>query len=101
MQTSKWGTALFTIHHDNGTTNEIAVSGRDWWALECLIAAGKGGCTSIERPAPRWSGYIHNLRGFGVPIETVHERHEGPFPGTHARYVLRARVTRSGGQEAA
>jgi hypothetical protein len=29
----------------------------------------------------------------GVPIDTIHEKHEGEFPGTHARYVLRATVT--------
>jgi len=30
----------------------------------------------------------------GVDIETVHETHDGPFRGTHARYVLRSRIER-------
>ena len=64
--------------------------GRDAWALMALKDAGERGVTSIENPAPRWSGYIHNLRRAGIPIETVHEKHGGPYPGTHARYVLRA-----------
>ena len=92
-----WGLALFTIYHPNGGIDQIAVSGRDRWALEALIAAGPKGCTPIDTPGPRWSGYVHNLRKLGVPIETVTEPHDGPFAGTHARYVLRASVERSEG----
>ena len=95
----RWGTALFTIHHDNGVTDEIAVSGRNRWALECLRAVGNEGCTPIYTTGPRWSACAHTLRDMGMPIETIHEGHDGPFKGTHARYVLRARVSRSGGQE--
>lgn len=87
-----WGTALFTIHKDDETTFEIAISGRDRWALEALVKAGTKGCTPIDTPGPRWSGYVHNLRKLGVPIETVTEPHNGPFSGTHARYILRATV---------
>jgi hypothetical protein len=29
---------------------------------------------------------------FGVVIETVTEKHGGPYAGTHARYVLRSDV---------
>lgn len=90
-----WGVALFTITHANGKTEAVAVSGRDRWALEALAAAGELGCTPIEKPGPRWSGYVHNLRKLGVPIETVTEPHDGPFAGTHARYILRASVARS------
>lgn len=95
-----WGQALFTIQHDDGATLDIIVSGRDRWALEALIAAGSQGCTPIDTPGPRWSGYVHNLRTLGVPIETVTEAHDGPFAGTHARYILRARVARSEGHMA-
>ncbi|WP_171207839.1 MULTISPECIES: hypothetical protein [unclassified Ruegeria] len=95
-----WGTALFTIHNQIDGTREIAVLGRDRWALEALIAAGPKGCTPIDTPGPRWSGYVHNLRNLGVPIETLTEPHDGPFAGTHARYVLRASVTRSEGRAA-
>ena len=90
-----WGAALFTIRKDNETTFDVVVSGRDRWALEALIKAGTKGCTPIDTPGPRWSGYVHNLRKLGVPIETVTEPHEGPFAGRHARYVLCASVTHS------
>jgi hypothetical protein len=65
------------------------------WALEALIKAGQHGCTPINYPAPRWSAYVHRLRCHGVKIETVREEHDGPFKGTHARYVLRCVVRRS------
>ena len=71
----------------------LTVFGRDAWALNQLLDAGERGCTPIDNPAPRWSGYVHNLRKLGVDVETIHEPHKGPFPGTHARYVLRSRVT--------
>ena len=70
----------------------ITVTGRDAWALQQLIEAGEWGCTPLDTPGPRWSGYIHNLRKLGVHIETIREPHAGPFPGQHARYVLRSRV---------
>jgi hypothetical protein len=70
----------------------IVVSGRDRWALEQLRGAGARGCTPIDNPAPRWAAYVHSLREMGVEIETLHEPHEGEFPGTHARYVLRCDV---------
>lgn len=66
------------------------VTGRDAWALAALMDAGGFGVTPIDTPAPRWSGYVHNLRRVGVPIETIHEKHGGPYAGTHARYVLTA-----------
>ncbi|WP_425093822.1 winged helix domain-containing protein [Tropicimonas sp. S265A] len=99
-ETSNWGTAPYTLYLPNQTQSYIAVSGRDRWALEALIAAGEKGCTPIDTPGPRWSGYVFNLRRLGVAIETVTEAHDGPFAGTHARYVLRSRVTRSQGQAA-
>lgn len=66
------------------------VKGRDLWALEQLM---QGPCTPITKPAPRWSAYIYKLRGFGVVIETEHEPHDGPFPGHHARYHLKSKIT--------
>jgi hypothetical protein len=63
--------------------------------------AGERGCTPIDEPAPRWSGYVFNLRQMGLEIETVHERHGGPLTGTHARYVLRSRVSRADGSKEA
>jgi hypothetical protein len=62
-------------------------------ALEGLIDAGTTGCTALERPAPRLASYVHRLRKLGVAIVTIREPHGGPFPGTHARYVLCSSVT--------
>jgi len=78
----------------------FTVRGRDAWALLELIAAGPKGCTPIDNPGPRWSAYVFNLRRIGLSIETQHERHKGPFAGTHARYVLRSAVEISEGPEA-
>jgi hypothetical protein len=71
---------------------EKSFDGRAAWALAALIAAGEKGCTPIDHPGPRWSHYIHELRRAGIAIETVEERHAGPYPGRHARYVLRSAV---------
>jgi hypothetical protein len=81
----------------DGDSFVIRVNGREAWALERLREAGPKGCTPIAQPAPRWSHYIFQLRGRGVPIETLHESHGGPFAGTHGRYVLRGLVTPEGG----
>ena len=71
----------------------VILRGRDAWTLEQLIAANDNGCTPIDNPAPRWSGYVHKLRKAGVVVETIREKHGGPFSGQHARYVLRSLVT--------
>jgi hypothetical protein len=70
----------------------VTVRGREAWALRMLMAAGEQGCTPIDHPGPRWSGYVHDLRKFGIAIETVREPHGAPFAGEHARYVLRSPV---------
>lgn len=77
---------------DAAGDRRATAEGRDAWALQELLAAGSKGCTPIDNPAPRWSGYIHKLRRAGVDIETVHEQHDGPFAGRHARYVLRSTI---------
>lgn len=72
---------------------DFDVTGRDAWALLQLVEAGERGCTPLDNPGPRWSGYVHNLRHVhGLDIETIHEAHGGPYAGTHARYVLRSLV---------
>ncbi len=88
----RWASAAFTVTNGNSEPFTVVVKGRDRWALESLIHAGKVGCTPIDHPGPRWSAYVFKLRGFGVDIETIHEKHEGSFSGTHARYVLRSIV---------
>ncbi len=83
----------FEIRNPDGSTSRISLHGRLRWALEALIRAGETGCTPIDQPAPRWSGYIHILRReFGVAIETIRETHGGPFPGRHGRYRLACRA---------
>ena len=62
--------------------------GRFAWALDQLVRAGATGVTPLENPAPRWSHYVFVLRREGLPIETIEERHSGPYRGRHARYVL-------------
>ena len=89
---------LYEIHAEGGGEPfTIGVVGREAWALDRLVEAGRLGCTTIEQPAPRWSAYVHGLRGHRVPIETVREQHGDAFPEHHARYVLRATVRLKGG----
>lgn len=72
-----------------GAEKPREVVGRYAWTLAELLRAGKQGVTPIERPAPRWSHYVHKLRTeHGITIETIDEPHGGAFPGTHGRYVL-------------
>jgi hypothetical protein len=71
---------------------ERSFKGRFAWALARLVGAGENGCTPIDHPGPRWSHYVHVLRRAGLEIESVDERHAGPYPGRHARYVLRSAI---------
>ncbi|QJF51978.1 winged helix domain-containing protein [Roseobacter ponti] len=64
------------------------LNGRLGWAFFELHKAGKRGVTPIERPAPRWSGYVHDLRGMGIAIDTEMVPHGGTYSGHHARYRL-------------
>ena len=66
-----------------------SLKGRDAWALAELIRVGERGCTPIDHPGPRWSAYVHKLRRAGLEIETLTETHGPPFPGHHARYILK------------
>ncbi|NDR59198.1 winged helix domain-containing protein [Aliiruegeria sabulilitoris] len=83
----------YRVQNGSDDPFRINITGRVNWAMEQLLAAGDNGCTPIFHPAPRWSHYIWVLRGECVEIETIHEPHEGEFPGTHACYVLRSQVT--------
>lgn len=79
----------------------IKVVGRDAWALQNLVRAGAQGCTPIDHPGPRWSHYVFKLRRFGFTIQTLDESHGGPFPGSHARYLLRSEVEILDGEKGA
>jgi hypothetical protein len=93
---------LLTVRAGIGDAGLVVTArGREAWALLALMTAGERGCTPIDHPGPRWSGYIHDLRRLGFVIETVREPHSGPFPGDHARYVLKSRVIRVDGPAAA
>ncbi len=74
------------------TGQNLTLSGWNAWALHQLHAAGEEGCTPIDNPAPRWSGYISFLRRMGFDIETRLVRHTRQLPDTCARYVLRSTV---------
>ena len=92
----------FLVTRPDGSQLSIFPKGRDAWALDNLIVAGNSGCTPITHVGPRWSAYVFKLRKvYGLDIETKHEAHEGPYPGTHARYVLKSVVVPVSESEAA
>lgn len=72
----------------------LGATSRRRWALEALMQAGSAGCTPLLHPAPRWSGYVADLRRMGVAIETLWASHGGTYPGRHGVYVLRSRIKR-------
>lgn len=86
--------AVFEIEPPGRAPFLIRLAGRERWTLEMLAKAGARGVAPIERPAPRWSAYVRQLRLAGVPIDTVREKHGGDFPGRHGRYFLCAVVRR-------
>ena len=67
----------YQLIHADGHRTVLTINGRDEWALQQLLRTGSKGCTPKDNPAPRWSGYVFNLRRMGIDIETVHERHGG------------------------
>lgn len=88
MTSSKTISKKFRVLPDG---KPFTVKGREAWALMHLINAGNAGCSPLEYPAIRWAAYVHDLRhDFGLIIETEHEAHGGPFPGSHARYRLKS-----------
>jgi hypothetical protein len=86
-------TLSLCVRIGDGDGPVVVVRGREAWALMALIASGEQGCTPMDHPGPRWSSYVYDLRKLGIFIDTIRERHKGPFPGEHARYVLRSRIT--------
>ncbi len=80
------------VQHQD-TAEVLLLKGHGAWTPACLIEAGESGITPIERPAPRWSGYVPSLRKRGLAIDTLDERHAGPYSGRHGRYVLRTVLT--------
>ena len=64
------------------------LSGRLGWTMYQLSLAGSHGVTPLEKPAQRWSSYVHQLRRKGIAVLTEMERHDGAYRGVHARYRL-------------
>ena len=58
---------------DAPDSDPIKLVGRDAWALECLFAAGPGGCTPLTHVGPRWSHYVWKIRRTGIAVETITE----------------------------
>jgi hypothetical protein len=71
------------------TPETLRLKGREAWTLACLMEVREHGVILLERPAPRWSAYVHSLRKRGIVIDTIDEPHAGPYSGTHGRYILR------------
>jgi hypothetical protein len=92
--TSKRGLRIAFNVTEGEDVRTITPAGRDAWALSSLILAGAAGCTPIDHPGPRWSGYVFKLkRIYGLNVETITEMHGGQYAGKHARYLLRSRVS--------
>ncbi|WP_376775244.1 winged helix domain-containing protein [Aminobacter aminovorans] len=68
----------------------VVVPGRPGWALNELVKAGERGFSAVDFPAGiRLAHFVYVLRReYELQIETKHEAHGGPFPGSHARYRL-------------
>ena len=83
----------FLVVEADNTAREIALVGRNAWALGELISAGTLGITALDYPGARIAAYVHMLRSeYGLLIETVDQKHDGPFAGTHAKYILKSDV---------
>jgi hypothetical protein len=66
---------------------------REAWMLHLLMDRGERGVTTLEVPGVRMSHHVMKIRRKGIVVETVDERHSGPFAGSHGRYVLRSPIT--------
>lgn len=85
----------YQLHRGDGSSQTVTVTGkRPNWFLDVLQAAGAHGATSLEHPGARLSDCVLKLRRAGFVIETIDEKHDGPFKGTHGRYVLKSQVDR-------
>ncbi|RDJ12435.1 winged helix domain-containing protein [Rhizobium grahamii] len=76
----------------NPTGFPITVVGREYWILRKLVDAGEAGVSSLENIGPRVAHYVFKLRGYGLAIETIIEKHGGAYPGHHARYRLHSKL---------
>ena len=70
------------------------VEGQEARTLAALHDAGSVGITALEVStwALRLAHYVMKLKRHGLAIDMVREKHSGPVPGWHGRYVLRTRI---------
>ena len=71
----------------------FTLNGRIGQTMHHLHRAGTEGITALHNPALRLAAYIKSLRIMGFIIDTEREKHEGDYPGVHARYRLVSAVT--------
>jgi hypothetical protein len=77
-----------------GAERICEVEGQEARTLVALHGAGDVGVTALEVStwALRLAHYVMKLKKLGLTIETVREKHAGPVPGWHGRYILRSHV---------
>ena len=99
---SRRGRAYCVRQPDDKTSEPFYVAlprSRERDVLEALMRAGATRCSFYDDPAPRWAASVHRLRKRGIDIVTLPERHDGDYPGNHARYVLKSAVSLVGGRD--
>ena len=77
-----------------GTDRIYEVEGQEARTFTALHDAGDAGITALEVStwALRLAHYVMKLKKRGLTIEMVREKHAGPVPGWHGRYILRSGV---------
>lgn len=81
---------VFAVEPDGGV---YTAKGRCAWMLNELLKSGDNGVTSVDNPAPRIAAYVFKLKKiYGLAIESVEEKHGGPYAGKHSRYHLRSKI---------
>jgi hypothetical protein len=77
-----------------GADRVCEVEGQEARTLTALHDAGAAGITALEVStwALRLAHYVMKLKKLGLSIDMVREKHAGPVPGWHGRYVLRSPI---------
>lgn len=78
-----------------GADRICEVEGQEARTLAALHDAGATGITALEVStwALRLAHYVMKLKKLGLSIDMVREKHSGPVPGWHGRYILRSQVS--------
>jgi hypothetical protein len=77
-----------------GADRVCEVEGQEARTLAALHDAGDAGITAlgVSTWALRLAHYVMKLKKLGLSIDMVREKHAGPVPGWHGRYILRSGV---------